>query len=403
MKRILTIFLSLMMLPFCVCSYALAGDMTKEELIKELKIMKERIRLLEQRIQQLEGPVGKSVEPTKDLAERVQEIERKIKQGAIPAEWVKRLNFSGTIEVEANYEKMDYDDPGTKDTESGDIVLATAELDVDADIAKHVQGHIAFLWEEDETEPVDIDEGFITIDMGNILPLYVAGGKMYVPFGYYESHFISDPITNTIGETNQSAIKLGFSNDWIEICGAFFNGDVDETGDDDQIDGFAGSIKWSAPEGMFPDLGIVAGLSYISNIGDSDGLEEELPSSIRRHVEGLGAFLSLSLKEKYFVEMEYIGAMDKFGAGELSFDGGKRAKPQAWNVEFAFAPIKKLELALRYEGSNDLGDYEPELQCGLAIIYSLFENTSLSVEYLHGKFENDDKRDLVTGQLAVEF
>ncbi|MEA1947191.1 MAG: hypothetical protein U9N83_07785 [Thermodesulfobacteriota bacterium] len=35
--------------------------------------------------------------------------------------------------------------------------------------------------------------------------------------------------------------------------------------------------------------------------------------------------------------------------------------------------------------------------------FGLFENTSLSLEYLHGEFENDDERDLITTQLAVEF
>ena len=31
------------------------------------------------------------------------------------------------------------------------------------------------------------------------------------------------------------------------------------------------------------------------------------------------------------------------------------------------------------------------------------KNNSLSFEYLHGEFENDDEGDLLTAQLAVEF
>jgi hypothetical protein len=52
---------------------------------------------------------------------------------------------------------------------------------------------------------------------------------------------------------------------------------------------------------------------------------------------------------------------------------------------------------------HDLGDLLPEDQYGAAVTYGLFENTSLSLEYLHGEFENDDERDLLTTQLAVEF
>jgi len=39
----------------------------------------------------------------------------------------------------------------------------------------------------------------------------------------------------------------------------------------------------------------------------------------------------------------------------------------------------------------------------MAINYELFENTSVAIEYLRGKYETDDTRDLVTGQLAVTF
>ena len=45
----------------------------------------------------------------------------------------------------------------------------------------------------------------------------------------------------------------------------------------------------------------------------------------------------------------------------------------------------------------------PEEQYGAVITYSLFENTAIALEYLHGEFENDDERDLLTTQLAVEF
>jgi hypothetical protein len=33
----------------------------------------------------------------------------------------------------------------------------------------------------------------------------------------------------------------------------------------------------------------------------------------------------------------------------------------------------------------------------------VFKYTTLSLEYLHGTFENDDERDLITTQFAIEF
>ncbi len=103
------------------------------------------------------------------------------------------------------------------------------------------------------------------------------------------------------------------------------------------------------------------------------------------------------------MDAEYLGATERFGAGELSFDGGKPFKPVAWNVELAYAVTEDLELAVKCEGSEDLGDFHPEKQYGGAVIYSLFENTSLALEYLHGEFENGDEQGLITTQISIEF
>ena len=62
-----------------------------------------------------------------------------------------------------------------------------------------------------------------------------------------------------------------------------------------------------------------------------------------------------------------------------------------------------LEVAVRYEGSDDTNDFLPEAQLGGVVSYGLFENTSLALELLHGEFENNDERELLTAQLALEF
>ena len=260
------------------------------------------------------------------------------------------------------------------------------------------------LWEEDDTEPVDIDEAYITLDGEDVLPLYLTAGKMYVPFGNFESHFISDPLTLELGETRESAVRIGFANDWTDVSLSAFNGDIDETDDDDHIKGFVGNATFNVPENALPGIGFAMGVSYISNIADTDGLEGEMVNgSVKDNVAGFGAFLSASLSDRFFFEAEYMGALDEFEAGELSFDGGRKYQPQTWNVELAMAFSEALTGAVKCEGGDDLGDFLPEIQYGAAVSYGLFDNTSLSFEYLYGEYENDDERDLVTTQLAIEF
>ncbi len=416
MKRIVLIIASLFVSCSLLSFSALAQGMSNHELMQELKAMKTRVEQLEAQLKkqaetqqgsqdrelqeglQVESPIG-----VKGLSDRVRRVEEQLKGKSFLGEWAERLTFSGLIEVEAGYENIDFDDPDADDEDSSDITLATVELGVDADIAKHVGGHILFLWEEDDTEEVVVDEGFIILDGEDVVPLYLNAGKMYVPFGYYESHFISDPLTLEIGETRESAVKAGFANDMFDLCLAGFNGDIDETGDDDHIKGYVASAIFTLPEETLPDLGLMAGVSYISNLADSDGLQEETPGEVDSTVGGLGSFLSISYLERFFFEAEYIGALDSFKAGELSFDGGQEFEPKTWNFELAFAPMDRLMLAARYEGGDELGDFLPENQYGAAVTYSLFENTSIALEYLHGEFANNDERDLLTTQLAVEF
>jgi hypothetical protein len=405
------------MLCFLVCGSlfsfpAFAEEMSNYELMQELKALKEKTRVLEEKLNIQEKVSKQEISreiPTgpeaQGLPERVRRIEEKMaqKQEGLLEKWADKITLSGLIEAEANYEDYDYDDPAADDEDSSDITLATVELGVDVDIIKHVKGHVLFLWEEDDTEPVDVDEGFITLDGEDMVPLYLNVGKLYVPFGNFESHFISDPLTLELGETRESALTVGYVSEWMDVSVSAFNGDIDETGEDNHLESYVAAASFSVPEEFISNFGITGGVSYISNIADSDGLEGETPGQIKDYVGGFNAFLSISFMDKFFFECEYLGALDEFEAGELSFDGGKEFQPETWNLELAYAATDRLELAVKYEGGDDLGDFLPEDQYGASVTYGLFESTSLSLEYLHGEYENDDQRDLITTQLAVEF
>ena len=318
--------------------------------------------------------------------------------------WFKNITLSGAIEVEAGFEKIDYNDPATKDEDSSDIAVATVEVGIDAEITKHVSGHILFLHEDGAT--TDVDDAIISIDGDDVVPLYLNAGQLYVPFGNFESHMISSPITQELGETRKSAVVAGFATDWLDICAGVFNGDIDETGQDDKIESYVAGAVFTLPENTVSGFGLSAGASYISNIGDSNSLQEDIeggPVTVNDYVAGYSAFISISVLDRFFFNAEYLTAADEFAAGELSFDGGLEFKPSTLYVELAVGVIDDLEIAVRYEASDDCGDFLPEKRYGAAITYGLFKNTSLGLEYIHGEFENDDETDVVTAQLAIEF
>jgi len=357
----------------------------------------------------------KNIITDKEAADMKQEMEFSSQTGdkeayetklaGLLGKWADKIHPSACIEVEASYEDYNFHDSSVRDTDTSDFVLATVEIGFDVDIAKHVKASLFFLYEEDDTK-FDVDQGIITIDGADVVPLYVDLGKMYIPFGMFESHFIRDPLTLELGETNESAVVGGFRNDLLELSIGVFNGDIDETGDDDHIDNYLASACFTLPETTVPDLNLTAGISWVSNIANSDGLQEaieEEEATIKNHIRGFNTFIIASLLDKYFFNAEYLGAIDDFKAGELSFDGGKSYRPEAWTIELACGVTDSLNLAVCYEGSNDCDDFLPKKQFGGVVSYDLFENTSVALEYLHGKFENKDTRHLMTAMLAIEF
>jgi len=400
-RNLIVIGITLFLALFIINSNAFAISQETEQLLKILE--------------------KKNIITDKEAADMKQEMESSSQTGdkevyetklaGLLGNWADKIHPSACVEVEASYEDYNFHDPSARDTDTSDLVLATVEIGFDVDIAKHVKASLFFLYEEDDTE-FDVDQGIITIDGADVVPLYVDLGKMYVPFGRFESHFIRDPLTLELGETNESAAVGGFRNDLLELSVGVFNGDIDETGEENHIDNYLASACFTLPETTVPDLNLTAGISWVSNIADSDGLQELIVDddgdyeTIKNHIGGFNTFIIASFLDRFFFNAEYLGAIDDFEAGDFEADGfdeGKSYRPEAWTIEFAYGVTDNLNLAVCYEGSNDCGNFLPEKQFGGCVSYGLFKDTSIALEYLYGKFENKDTRHLMTTMLAIEF
>lgn len=324
--------------------------------------------------------------------------------------WYDRLDFSGVIEVETGHEEIDYKDPATIDETSSDVDLATVELVVDAEVAAHVDGHVMLKYEEDE---IFVDEGFITLTGTEYFPAYLIAGRQYIPFGHYDSHFVSDPATLILGETNNGAVVGGyrFYSEMVDISLGVFNGRVNKIDEDDTLVNVLGAVVVSLTED------ITFGASYTSNLAASDALSEivaDLDSdgewnNISNFVGGWSAFFTANVIERFKVIVEYVAALDEFGAGELFSAADTEARqPVAWSFELGFAIDDAWEVAARYEGSHDgddgSGEFLPEYRYGAVINWCIFDHANLAIEYLHSKFQEDVQiADVFTAQFAVEF
>ena len=344
-----------------------------------------------------------------ELLQRIQKLEESQNLFILSGGWLDRITISGIIEAEAGYTDTDFNNPAEEDTDESNVDLATMELGIDAEITDHVNGHVLFLWEEGDGA-VGLDEGFITIHGGDGFPVYLSAGKMYVPFGNFESTMISDPLTLELAETRESAVQVGFESEGFYGSAYVFNGDIDEAGEDSHIDNFGANAGFILENDNFC---INAGVSYINNMLDSDGLgewaEETMDTDgteLKDYVDGFGAHVIVNTGPVTFIG-EYITMIDKPEfISDVPGIGFKGEKISAYNAEVAFTfdmAGKKTTVGVGYQGTDDAGDFLPETRIIGSIGVGIFDSTTLALEYAHDEFENDDEVDIVTAQLAIEF
>ena len=349
----------------------------------------------------------------KSLENRIKQLEEAIDRQPESDKWYDRIQISGLVEVEANHLNTDFKAPATRDTNESDVDLATVELVVDAKIQKHVDGHVMFKWEDDT---LFVDEGFITVVGTEQIPAYLIAGRQYIPFGNFESHFVTDPLTLDLGETNEGAAVVGyrFGSDKYDINVGAFNGKAPKANSDSTIDNFVASFAGAPLEWL------AFGASYTSNLAAADGLNDNLTrdfdadgtNDVQSYVGGWSAFATVSFMNFKLIG-EYVSALDEFEVGEVFDANGtdtQKKKPSAWNFELGYAINEAWEVAGRYEASSDTdedvgqGNGFAESRWGAVVNWGFFNKTNLALEYLRSDYKDDFKtEDAFTAQLAIQF
>ncbi len=345
----------------------------------------------------------KQSQPTSGVQDRIDRLE----EAVASATGAKNVNISGVIEVEAAAARQK--NPAGNSSSTSDISLATAELDVDAAVNDNVDIHVALLYEEGDTDPPNIDEAYVRLHGGDELAAYLQAGRMYVPFGVFSSRFITDPVTLTLGETSDSAILLGYDLAPFSFAVGGFQGAVKKAGKEDKVNVAVAAVSYTLPDGAIPGVAATFTGSWLSNLATSDTLQGMTTTAgqVQEPAAGLGAALHLEVAGRFFLDAEYVGALDDFAATDFTFTDAANRRPRAWNVELATPLTERLEAALRYGGSDEAGTattaFLPEEEYGLAFGYQLFANTSLTAEYLWQEFTDTSKNRQGGVQLAVEF
>lgn len=383
-----------------------------------------RVERLESRNAELEAAVQRnaaSLAQQKARSEGESEPERlkPVTEGLTAAGL--RGMISGLIEVEAYHAS-----PYAGDNES-DIVLATFELGIEAQINDWATATAALLYEQDETD-LEVDVASIAIANEEASPFFLTAGQIYVPFGTFETNLVSDPLTLEIGEARETAVQVGFVAG--DVLGSLyvFNGDRKIDGEN-QIGSWGANLGY-AHEG--DDRAWAFGAGYINDIGDSDTLQDATNDNRVAALEALieegidTAGFSVDPTERvggwtihaaatfgaFNLIGEYLSATDDFDLDSLGFEDAG-ARPSAWNIEAGFAfPVMGREsvAAVAYQGTREALALElPEERWLLGWSIELFDRTSLSLEWAHdidysaSDGGTGESADTITAQLAVAF
>lgn len=396
--RISSALLAFSVLAGGVCSSAVAAEPTAGELGKMIEAQ-------QQQLNDLKAALARAEAKAENAAAKAETAATGQAAGETGKSFLDSISIGGAVEVEVT--------SGTDftGTDSSDITLGTAEVFLDAKPTDYVETHLQLLYEDDGTETISLDEAWAVLGNPEEFPVWLQAGKWAVPFGGFDTAMSSDPLTQTLGETKEAAILVGAGTNGFSASGYVYNGDTSRAGDDDVIGqfGFAAGYEGEAAGASFN-----AGVGFISNIADSDGITEGLganSAALDDYVPGVEAHAAVGFAG-VTVRGGYMTATDNFDAAQLAY-GTAGARPSAWTAEgsYDFAMLgQEATAAVTVQGSDEaLALGLPALRTGGALTVGVFQGTSVTAEYLHdedyskGKGGTGEDGHAATLKLAVEF
>lgn len=330
------------------------------------------------------------------LASRVTAMEDALSQGI-----VQKVQFSGAIEAEAGYSS------GYDDVKESDVDLTTLELGIDVALTDYFSGFALMKWEEDGAEGVFLDEGGVTLGSVDEYGVAVTVGKLYVPFGVYETGMISDPLTLELGETREGAAVVDFGVEGFYGAVYAFNSAINDDDEDDMVDAFGANAGYAFEA---DSVSVDVSVSWISNLTSSGGFSGALGDTDVELLDDYtaGAAVSAVISFADFTLIgEYLTALDS------DYLAAEDSEPATWNLEFGYGfeiSGHGASVTATYQGSDEaviLG--LPETRIGAAFGFDITDGLGIAFEYIHDEdYDASDggsgeSADTVTCQLALEF
>ncbi|MCB1852798.1 MAG: hypothetical protein KDI83_18795 [Gammaproteobacteria bacterium] len=279
------------------------------------------------------------------------------------------LSLSGQIEAEWTRREQHYVSGSNRDRNNESPRVTQLEI-----LAQpwEQSGMTLLLEYDSEVDQLKADEASVFFTPR---PWEFRAGKFYTPLGSYQSDFINDALLE-FGKTRATGLRIGYTaTEQSGFALMLYQGEAEQSAP------HASAWDWALALNSYLREDIVMGLSYQSDLADSDArLLSDSGDRYSRRVDALSGYLHW-YTDALEVRFEALGALGAFAELEPKMD-----RPLAWNLELAHPLAQQLKLTWRLEGSRELED-GPKLQAGLSLNWQPTDFTLITLEYLHGRFK----------------
>ena len=384
-------------LPMTLIMLASSGSFAAEEL--DTAALLERLEIAEQRLQHLENTQDSLDEIAAEEYEDDDDDDDDDEGGS-------DISISGEIELEAEYEKEDGEE------QTSEFIVDIVELEIEAEINESLSAELVLLYEDEgqEDSNLEVDVAQIIYAFDDTPWTLVAGRqyvpfgnvagrhRQYVPFGNYESALSSDPLTLDLGEAQETALAVQFSQDALNAAFYVFGGD-NKRNNRGLIDNFGAAINYTTETVSF-------GVGYINDLGDSDLVQEAIETAgvgADDYVDAFTAHLIVNIDDLTFIA-ETVQANDSFALPTADLDG---QEPQAQNLEVNYAFSmggKEAVFAVSAQSTDEAEALDlPEKKRAIALGVELNDNLELTFEASQSENYDNEETDAIVAELEVSF
>ncbi len=347
------------------------------------------IQALEQRLEQLEAQTGVIQERQVQIEEETMTYLESL--GALK-ELSDRVELSGNVDV--IYSSTDDDANG----DSNDVFVDQVYLGLAIDVSDNVSAYVSLQNENTAGDFNDLDtigvyEASVTVGLSDNMSL--TAGKQHFNFinDAEYGNFIADTLVRQMAECRDTGLALSLSNDAISGGVFALNGNMDEAGDDDEVNTYGVHASIGGDQ---EDLSWTLGAGYISNVADAnnggnpaqDGTNGDLSAYSLNGSVTVGSISVLA---------EMVQADD---------NAADTLEESATSIEASMAlPMGEGDwtIAAKFEEAEDGGANDVEENVGIGLSSEIYENANLTINWESSEDFSGNETDTVAVELSVSF